>query len=108
MSPPRSLSTVPRRRAHAPSAGSRERLVALRKQLRVRASGGRQLTPDRSLVDAQQLAEVLGVPHTWILRKARAGEIPHHKLGHYVRFDIDEIIAWLDETKVEPVARRRR
>jgi hypothetical protein len=28
--------------------------------------------------------------------------VPHHKLGHYVRFDLDELIAWLDDTKVEP------
>jgi len=84
------------------------RLVALRKQMQGRAPGGRALTPGLTLVDAQELAKVLGVPHTWILRKARAGEIPHHKLGHYVRFDYDEIIAYVEQTKIEPGTRRRR
>jgi len=48
------------------------------------------------------------VPASWLLGQARARKVPHHKLGHYVRFDLDELIGWLDETKVEPGPERRR
>lgn len=51
------------------------------------------------LVDANRAAEMLGVPPTWLLAQARAGQIPHHRLGHYVRFDLDELIDWLDHTR---------
>lgn len=30
----------------------------------------------------------LGLPDTWLLAQARAGRIPHHRLGHYVRLDV--------------------
>lgn len=44
----------------------------------------RAFTP---LIDARAAGELLGVPHTWLLAQARAGRIPHHRLGHYVRFN---------------------
>jgi hypothetical protein len=34
--------------------------------------------------------QLLGVPYTWLLAQARAGRIPHHRLGHYVRFDPED------------------
>jgi hypothetical protein len=56
------------------------------------------VTPGR-LIDAKAAGELLDVPHTWLLRQARADAIPHVRLGHYVRFEPDELLAW---------ARRRR
>jgi excisionase family DNA binding protein len=47
-----------------------------------------------ALIDAKAAGELLGVPHTWILRQARADQIPHVRLGHYVRFDADQLQAW--------------
>jgi hypothetical protein len=47
-----------------------------------------------ALIDAKAAGELLGVPHTWILREARRDAIPHVRLGHYVRFDADQLIAW--------------
>lgn len=46
------------------------------------------------LIDAKAAGELLGVPHTWLLRQARADAIPHIRLGHYVRFEPDELLAW--------------
>ncbi len=46
------------------------------------------------LIDAKAAGELLGVPHTWILRQARADQIPHVRLGHYVRFDAERLLAW--------------
>ncbi len=37
-----------------------------------------------------------------LLAQARAGKIPHHRLGHYVRFDPDDLAHWLRETRGEP------
>ena len=46
------------------------------------------------LVDAAAAAEMLGVPKSWVLAEARAGRIPHVRLGRYVRFDPSEVEAW--------------
>lgn len=53
------------------------------------------------LIDAKEAGEMLGVPHTWVLAQARARRIPHHRLGHYVRFDREELQRWLGETRIE-------
>jgi excisionase family DNA binding protein len=54
------------------------------------------------LIDAKAAGRLLGVPHTWLLAQARAGRIPHHRLGHYVRFDPEDLQAWLRETRSGP------
>lgn len=51
------------------------------------------------LIDAKAASILLGVPYTWLLAQAREGKIPHHRLGHYVRFDPDDLQAWLKETR---------
>jgi hypothetical protein len=56
--------------------------------------GGRTFTP---LIDAKAASTLLSVPYTWLLVQARAGTIPHHRLGHYVRFDPDDLARWLRE-----------
>ena len=61
----------------------------------------RAFTP---LIDAKAASTLLGVPYTWLLAQARAGTIPHHRLGHYVRFNADDLNAWLRETRIEPRA----
>jgi excisionase family DNA binding protein len=57
----------------------------------------RAFTP---LIDAKAASTLLGVPYTWLLAQARAGKIPHHRLGHYVRFDPDDLQAWLREERL--------
>ena len=54
------------------------------------------------LLDAKAAGRLLGVPHTWLLAQARAGRIPHHRLGHYVRFDAEDLRHWLDQTRSGP------
>ncbi len=65
----------------------------------------RRITDQRTfapLIDAKAAGRLLGVPHTWLLAQARAGRIPHHRLGHYVRFDVDDLHRWLKETRSGP------
>jgi len=95
------LTTAPPRRQYAPIHGSRERLIKERDRRRA-ANGARKLSADQSLVDARTAAKLLGVPASWMLAQARAEKIPHHKIGRYVRFDIDELIAWVDQNKIPP------
>ena len=66
-------------------------------------AGTREFTP---LIDAKGAGRLLGVPHTWLLAQARAGRIPHHRLGHYVRFDIDDLRQWLEATRSGPPLER--
>jgi excisionase family DNA binding protein len=50
-----------------------------------------------ALLTAEQAAELLAVPPSWLLAQARAGKIPHVRLGRYVRFSADELAAWVEE-----------
>jgi excisionase family DNA binding protein len=59
------------------------------------------------LIDARAASRLLGVPHTWVLEQARAGRIPHHRLGHYVRFDVEDLKRWLQERHTGTTAGRR-
>jgi excisionase family DNA binding protein len=47
------------------------------------------------LVDAQVVADRLAVPVSWVREQTRSGAIPHLRLGRYVRFDLDDVDAWL-------------
>jgi excisionase family DNA binding protein len=60
------------------------------------------------LIDARAAGRMLGVPHTWVLAQARAGQIPHHRLGHYVRFRRSDLEEWLRETRMGPVRQTPR
>ena len=66
---------------------------------------GRQVSQTSPLMDAQQAAGMLGVPQTWLLAQARANAVPHHRLGHYVRFDETELIRWVETGQPSPGGR---
>lgn len=51
------------------------------------------------LLTSEELAERLGVPAKWPLQQARAGHIPHVRLGRYVRFDRVDVDEWLETVK---------
>lgn len=53
-------------------------------------------SPDAAkLLTAEEVAERLDVGVTWIWAQARAGRIPHVRLGRYKRFRSEAIDAWL-------------
>ena len=47
------------------------------------------------LLTAEEVAERLDVGVKWVWAQARAGRIPHVKLGRYKRFRSEAIDAWL-------------
>ena len=65
-----------------------DRLDRARDRLREEADA------DLELIDAGAAGELLKVPKTWVLQEARAGRIPHVRLGRYVRFEADELRVW--------------
>jgi len=58
--------------------------------------------PAPPLLDDDQAGDLLCVPASWMLAQARAGRVPHVKLGHYVRFKRDELLAWVEARTTGP------
>lgn len=52
-----------------------------------------------TIKDAQQL---LNVPRSWLYERTRKGEIPHVRLGKYIRFDREQLLAWVAARAVKP------
>ncbi|MBA3735129.1 MAG: helix-turn-helix domain-containing protein [Actinobacteria bacterium] len=52
------------------------------------------VAPDR-LLDVEEAAELIGVPVSWIQRACRADEIPHVRVGRYIRFRRESLEAWV-------------
>jgi excisionase family DNA binding protein len=44
------------------------------------------------LLDAEQAARHLGVTARWLEDSARAGIMPHHRLGRFIRFKVSELV----------------
>ena len=45
------------------------------------------------LLTPEELARRIKVPISWIYEQSRQGNIPTHRLGRYIRFDLQEVIA---------------
>jgi excisionase family DNA binding protein len=59
---------------------------------------GTTATSDReALLTADEVAARLGVGVKWVWAQARAGSIPHVKLGRYRRFRPEAIDRWIAE-----------
>jgi excisionase family DNA binding protein len=53
---------------------------------------------DHKLIGVKELAEILGVPMSWVYARTREtgkGTIPRVRVGKYVKFKIDEVMDWL-------------
>jgi excisionase family DNA binding protein len=46
------------------------------------------------LLDAADVAELLNVKKSWVYAEARAGRIPHVRIGRYRRFHRDSVEHW--------------
>jgi len=56
------------------------------------------------LVDINTLAELLGTSVRHLRRLVAERRIPYVKVGHYLRFDLREIVAWLERSRFTPLA----
>jgi excisionase family DNA binding protein len=63
------------------------------------------------LLTASDVAELLGVPVSWVYEQSRRGRIPTVTLGRYRRYRREAIELWVEEIEcgeVEPRGRPRR
>jgi excisionase family DNA binding protein len=51
------------------------------------------------LMTVEEAAEFLGVGRNTLYLAAREGRIPSFKVGALIRFDLDELRAWLDSNR---------
>ena len=49
------------------------------------------------LLNAQEVAELLNVPVTWVYERTRAKDIPHVRLGRYRRYRREAVLGWLED-----------
>ena len=49
----------------------------------------------RAFVTAQHVADELQVSTHFIYRAAKCLGMPSHRIGRYVRFDLDEVLEWV-------------
>ncbi len=54
------------------------------------------------LLDIDGVATWLGTSHRHVRRMVAERRIPYVKVGHYVRFDEEEVAKWIDEKRVSP------
>jgi len=45
-----------------------------------------------TLIDADALAKRLSVPVSWVYEASRQNNIPTHRVGKYIRFDLNEVL----------------
>lgn len=57
------------------------------------------------LLTADEVAERLRVPKTWVYRAAREGDLPSVRCGRYRRFDERDVDFWIDEHRGRVAAR---
>ena len=48
---------------------------------------------ESKLLTPEELANRLQVPLSWVYEQSRMGNIPTHRLGRYIRFDLHEVLA---------------
>jgi hypothetical protein len=80
-----------------PLALTRDQLEEARCRARelLPATESSQAGPAERMVDAARLAELVGVPASWLEEQARRGRLPSLQLGKYRRFHVAEAIAAL-------------
>lgn len=62
--------------------------------------------PQPRLIDLTGAADRLGVSLRYVRRLVAERRIPYIKLGHLLRFDPDEVDAWLERARVSELGPR--
>jgi hypothetical protein len=62
-----------------------------------RPANGGNGSANSGLLSAPQLAKLWHIPETWVREQARLGKLPCFRLGHYMRFRIEEVERFLTE-----------
>lgn len=54
-------------------------------------------------VSAEKLSEIFGIKEKTFYMWARSRKIPSYKVGRLVRFKVEEVRAWVERGKVQPL-----
>lgn len=60
---------------------------------------------DEPFVTVQHLEAITKIPVSWWYQAAAAGKLPNYKFGHYRRFKMSEVRAFLASCKHTPAPR---
>lgn len=60
----------------------------------------------RHLLNAQQVAELIGMRVDYVYALCRRGDIPHLRFGRTLRFRVEAVLEWLRESEVSAVSER--
>lgn len=63
---------------------------AVREEIRIVLRDGRE---KKELLTPEELSKHLKVPISWVYEQSRLGKIPTRRIGRYIRFDLDEVLA---------------
>ena len=66
----------------------------VREEIKEAANGNGNKSP--ALLSAEAAAKLWAVPKTWISEAARRGELPSVRVGHYVRFRMEDLQAFVE------------
>jgi excisionase family DNA binding protein len=58
------------------------------------------------LLVAEEVAQLLAVPVSWVRQATRSGALPHIRLGRYVRYERDAIRTWVTDQRTRRIAVR--
>jgi len=64
-----------------------------------------QLFHGSRYLNVEQVAELVGVPKSFIYRRTARGHgdpIPHYRLGGHLRFKLDDVEAWIERHRNDP------
>ncbi len=61
--------------------------VVVRQEIEAASGNG-----NKELLEPDELAARLKLPVSWVYEQSRQGNIPTHRLGRYIRFDLTEVI----------------
>jgi excisionase family DNA binding protein len=63
---------------------------------------------DDRLLEASDVAEILGVPKSWVEEHARQGDLPSVQLGRYRRYTRADVDAFIERCRSGEQKTRRR
>ena len=52
---------------------------------------------NQNLIGINEMAKKLDVPVSWLYSRTRTNDIPHFKVGKYVKFDPEKVMIWVQE-----------
>ena len=71
------------------------------REVGVRTETGSGAALNNSLLTAADVAEMLGVPTTWVYEQSRRGRIPTVTLGRYRRYRAEAIAEWVEQQEAD-------